>query len=44
VPAADALVRAALVTDATVRLVAGSAVGSETAALLRWPARVTATS
>lgn len=44
VPAAEALVRAAMLTDATVRFVGSRVVGSEVAALLRWPARVTATS
>jgi Bacterial archaeo-eukaryotic release factor family 2 len=44
VPATEALVRAALLTDATVRFVGSGVLGSEVAALLRWPARVTTTS
>jgi hypothetical protein len=44
VPATEALVRAALLTDATVRFVDSGALGAEVAALLRWPARVSATS
>jgi hypothetical protein len=44
VPAAEALVRAALLTDATVRFVGSGVLGTDVAALLRWPARVTATS
>jgi hypothetical protein len=44
VPAMEALVRAALLTDATVRFAGSRVVGSEVAALLRWPARATATS
>lgn len=43
-PAVEALVRAALLTDATIRIVSSTALGSEAAALLRWPARATATS
>jgi hypothetical protein len=44
VPAIEALVRAALLTDATVRFVGSGVLGSDVAGLLRWPARVTATS
>jgi hypothetical protein len=44
VPAVEALARAALLTDATVKLVREAVVGSAVAANLRWAARVGATS